>query len=602
MLQNPIARGALCALRATCLAATLVILGCASTPTEPAGQSAPSAAAAHGAPATPAEPTPKTDGDSVPDVNLSGALLYQLMAAEAAAQNGDLGAAYVIYLKLARDTRDPRLARRATELALQGRALPQALEAAKLWHEVAPQTAEASQTLAMLYANSGQFDESYALFSEQLKSAPRPAEELARIQRALSRNQDRAGAFTLLERLAQPFMSNADVRLVLASGAHAAGLTERAAQEARAALAIAPDSERAALAIAQLLQTSDRPAALALLEQFVERNPAAQDARLAYARLLIADKRFDDARRQFARLLQDNPGNPDLVYSMALLSLQGNLRADAKNYLERYLKLLEEPGNEAREPEPAYLYLAQIAEDEKQYAEALKWLRRIEGGDEYLTARVREAFVLAKMQRLEEARKLLRSIHAQSDEERTQLVLAEAQLLRESKRFEDSYKLLTQALEKAPDNVALLYDTAMAAEKLNHLDVMEKRLRRIIEIKPDHAHAYNALGYTFADRNMRLPEALQLIEKARQLAPDDAFILDSLGWVHFRLGDFKLARENLERAYAARPDSEVAVHLAEVLWALGDKNAARNLLREVRTREPGNELLKSTLARLRITL
>lgn len=598
MFQFPIG-AAPDALRAMIVAATFLILGCATPP--------PSAAAASG-PLAQATPPPKppadspSDGEGVPDVNLSGALLYQLMAAEAAAQRGDLGAAYTIYLKLARETRDPRLARRATELGLQGRALPQALEAAKLWYELAPRSPEAGQSLAMLYAGSGRFDDSYALFSEQLKTAARPGEELARIQRALSRNQDRAGAFTLLERLAQPYLKESDVRLVLASGAHAAGLADRALQEARAALELAPDSERAALATAQLLQAKDRPAALQVLEQFVARQPAASDARLAYARLLIADKRYDDARRQFERLLQDRPNNPDLVYSLGLLSLQGNLRADARGYFEKYLKLIEDPEHEAKDPDPAYLYLAQIAEDEKKYQDALKWLRRIEGGDEYLTARVREAFVLAKMQKLDDARKLLRGINAQSDEERTQLILAEAQLLREARRYDESYKLLTQALEKSPDNLALLYDTAMAAEKLNQVDVMEKRLRRIIELKPDHAHAYNALGYTFADRNVRLQEALPLIEKAHQLAPDDAFILDSLGWVHYRLGNLKLARDYLERAHAARPESEVTIHLAEVLWVMGDQAGARKLLREVRAQEPGNELLKSTLARLRITL
>jgi tetratricopeptide (TPR) repeat protein len=206
------------------------------------------------------------------------------------------------------------------------------------------------------------------------------------------------------------------------------------------------------------------------------------------------------------------------------------------------------------------------------------------------------------MQKLDDARKLLRGINAQSDEERTQLILAEAQLLREARRYDESYKLLTLALEKSPDNLSLLYDTAMAAEKLNQIDVMEKRLRRIIELKPDHAHAYNALGYTFADRNVRLQEALPLIEKAHQLAPDDAFILDSLGWVHYRLGNLKLARDYLERAHAARPEAEVTIHLAEVLWAMGDHAGARKLLREVRAQEPGNELLKATLARLRITL
>ncbi len=210
--------------------------------------------------------------------------------------------------------------------------------------------------------------------------------------------------------------------------------------------------------------------------------------------------------------------------------------------------------------------------------------------------------MLSKMQRLDEARKLLRTVSVQSADEKTQLVLAEAQLLRDAKRYDESYKLLSQALAIAPDSVPLLYDTAMAAERLNQVAVMEKQLRRIIELKPDYAHAYNALGYSLADRNLRLPEALQLIEKARELAPDDAFILDSLGWVHFRLGDLKLAREHLQRAYDARPDAEVAVHLAEVLWASGEQDSARKLLREVRAKEPTNPLLKSTVTRLKIGL
>lgn len=162
--------------------------------------------------------------------------------------------------------------------------------------------------------------------------------------------------------------------------------------------------------------------------------------------------------------------------------------------------------------------------------------------------------------------------------------------------------MLAQALAKSPDNLSLLYDTAMAAERTNRITEMEKHLRRVIELKPDYAHAYNALGYTFADRNTRLPEAQQLIEKANQLSPDDPYILDSLGWLYFRMGDLKRAREILERAYNAKPEAEVAIHLAEVLWASGDQAGARKLLREVRTQEPSNELLKSTVARLRIGL
>jgi Flp pilus assembly protein TadD len=583
--------------RAFAIAAALAILGCATSGTAPGD----GAEAAKAAPAT-AVQAAAPDGDPAPDINLSGALLYQLMAAEVAAQRGDIGAAYATYLALARETRDPRLARRATELALQGRALAESLEAAKLWHELAPRSSEASQAVAMLYAASGKLEESYALFSVQLKAAPQPAEELARIQRALTRSQDRAGAFVLLERLAQPYGKTAEVRLVLANGAQAAGLTARAIEEARAAVQLAPDSERAALTAAQYMQATDRKGALAVLARYLERQPKSSDGRLAYARLLIADKQYDTARGQFERLLQDDPKNPDLVYSMALLSMQGNLKADARRYLERYLTLLEEPGNEERDADNAYLNLAQLAEEDKQYGEALTWLRKVEGGEEYVPARVREASVLAKMNKVEEGRKVLRDIKPQSEDERVQLIIAEAQLLRDAKRQEESYAMLAQALEKSPDNLSLLYDTAMAAERTNRLVEMEKHLRRVIELKPDYAHAYNALGYTFADRNTRLPEALQLIEKANQLSPDDPYILDSLGWVYFRMGDLKRAREMLERAYNAKPEAEVAIHLAEVLWASGDEAGARKLLREVRTQEPGNELLKSTLARLKIGL
>lgn len=550
------------------------------------------------APIAPALSSPSAD--LIPDVELSSALMYQLLAAEAAAQQGELGTAYAIYLKLARETRDPRLARRATELALQGRALTQGLESAELWSELAPRSDEAGQTLALLFATSGRFDDAYALYKKRLEASPSAALEFSRIERQLSRTPNRAGAFALLERLGQPYLGVAEVRIALANGAAAAGLGARAADEARAAVKLAPDSERAVLTAAQYLQLTDRPAALAMMETYVARPEVSSDARLAYARLLIADRKYELARVQFEQLQKADPDNPELVYTLGLLSMQGNLRSEARNYLQRYLSLIG--SDEERGPEQAYLHLAQIAEDDKQYTQALQWLRKIAGGDEFVAARVREAGVLQKMQKLDEARKLLRSVNPQSAAERVQLVLAEAQLLREARRYDESLKLLNQALEKSPDNVALLYDAAMVSEKLDRVDAMERSLRRIIELKPDYAHAYNALGYSFADRNVRLQEALQLLEKANQLAPDDAFILDSLGWIHYRLGNLKEARTYLEQSYAIRPEAEVMVHLAEVLWASGDQAAARKVLREVRTQEPSNELLKSTLVRLRISL
>ena len=590
--------------------AAVAILGCAtrpgatgSAPTDtPTAASTPTQASAASATGTGESSGKAGDPESPPEVPITGALLYQLMAAELAAQQGELGAAYSIYLKLARETRDPRLARRATELALQGRALAQSVEAAELWRQLAPTSKEPRQALALLYASSGRFDDAYILLAAEMKDAANPALELSRVQRQLVRSQDRAGAFGLLQRLAQPYLANADIHLVLAAGAQAAGMTERATEEARAALALQPESEATVLAAVPFLQTTDRATALELLRKALTRPNASPEVRLAYARMLVADKQYPAARAQFEELLKAEPSNADLLYSLALLSLQGNLLNEARTYFMRYLELVANQSGEERDLDQVYLYLAQIAEDEKQYGEALKWLHRVEGGDEYVPARVREALVLAKMQRPEDARKLLRSVSTSSADERVQLLLAEAQVLRETRRYEEAFNLLTQALEKSPDNVALLYDTAMTAEKLGRIEAMERQLRRVIELRPDYAHAYNALGYTFADRSVRLPEALQLIEKAHQLAPDDAFILDSMGWVYYRMGDLANARKYLELAYESRPDAEVGIHLAEVLWTQGEQTRARVLLREAKAKEPSNELLKSTIARLRIGL
>jgi tetratricopeptide (TPR) repeat protein len=344
-----------------------------------------------------------------------------------------------------------------------------------------------------------------------------------------------------------------------------------------------------------------RARALQLLRDFVARNPRALDARMGYARLLVADAKYDEARAQFAQVVDADARNLDALWALAVLSLETPaLRAEARRLFEAYLQRLAEAPAADRDPAPAYLNLARIEEEDKRYPEALRWLDRIEGGEQYVNARVRRALVLGKLKRIDEARRVLAETPAASDEERTQIVLAEAQLLREAKRYRDAFDVLAQALARTPDDTGLLYDAAMAAERLDRLDVMEDHLRRLIRLRPDHAHAYNALGYTFADRNIRLQEARELIEKALQLAPEDGYILDSMGWVYFRLGDLARARAYLERAFKLKPEAEIAAHLGEVMWAQGERDAARRLWREYLKKEPDNETLKATLVRLKV--
>ena len=594
------------------LASAATIVGCASAPAT--GPQPARSAETQPAAAQVAEPSLPKPAGAPPDVNLTGPLLFQIMAAEVALQRGDTGAAFATYLSVARATRDARLARRATEIAIGGRAAPQALEAAQLWRELDPTSADAAQAVAALLVANGKYDEAATALAAQIKAAADPVAELGRIQRSLARAPDRAAGFALLEKLAQPYRDDpqigADVRLTLAGGAHAAGLAPRAIELAQSALALRPDFERAALTAAQLMarpegkdEAAGRARALQLLRDFLARNPKAVEARMGYARLLVADAKYDEARAQFAQVLRADERNLDALYALAVLSLETPaLRADARVLFERYLKLLEENPGAERDPDPAYLNLARIAEEEKRYAEALRWLDRVGGGEQYVNARVRRALVLGKMKRVEEGRKVLAETPVASNEERTQVVLAEAQLLREAKRYRDAFDVLAQGLARAPDDAGLLYDAAMAAERLDKLDVMESHLRQLIKLRPDNAHAYNALGYTFADRNIRLQEARELIEKALSLAPDDGYILDSMGWVHFRLGDLPRAREYLERAYKLKPEAEVAAHLGEVMWAQGERESARRLWREYQKKEPDNETLKATLVRLKVKL
>jgi tetratricopeptide (TPR) repeat protein len=249
-------------------------------------------------------------------------------------------------------------------------------------------------------------------------------------------------------------------------------------------------------------------------------------------------------------------------------------------------------------PDLIYLALGQIHEERKNYDEALKWYAGVTSGERFVTAQARYAAVLQKQGKLEEARKHLQSIEPRDAAQRQQLARAEADLLREAQAYNEAYDLLGKMLAGAPESVDLLYDQAMIAEKLDRIDVLERNLRKVIELQPDHAHAYNALGYTFADRNQRLPEARQLIEKALELSPEDGFIVDSLGWVLFRMGLTREAVVQLRRAFEMRPEAEVGAHLGEALWVDGKREEAQKIWSKLLQESPANDTLQSTVKRL----
>ncbi len=316
---------------------------------------------------------------------------------------------------------------------------------------------------------------------------------------------------------------------------------------------------------------------------------SAQEVRLAYARQITAENKYPEARAQFQRLLEDNQDNADIAVTVALLSLQINDFDAAEVQLKRVLDL------NYKDPDSVRFHLGQVSEERKRYEEAAGWYLSVEGGEQYILSHARYAFMLAKQGRLAEGRKHLQTLQVQSPAQRVQVLQTEAQLLRENKAYQDSFDVLKSALDSEPDHPELLYDVALAAEKLDRIDVAETSLRRLITLKPDNAQAYNALGYTLADRTDRLAEARDYIEKALKLSPEDPFILDSMGWVEYRLGNHVQGLEFLQRAYQQRPDPEIAAHLGEVLWVKGAKSEAEKIWRDSLRDNPGSEELQKVL-------
>ncbi len=534
-------------------------------------------------------PPPPSD---LPDTALNQELLFKFLLSEIAGQRGNLQLSAQGYLEMARSTRDPRLARRATEIASFARLQTTALEAARLWYELEPNSQQARQSLVGMLLSANKVSEVRPHLKALLEAGGDPAQGFLQLQGLLNKHPDKAAVLTVMKDLTQAYGNVPEARLALAQSAFAAEQHGLAMSEMSEAMKLRPDWELGALQYAQFIQQRESAQKAAdYLAGFLRDHPESRDARAHYARMLINAKQLTEARAQYQTLHQGQPVNPEILVTIGLLSLQLDDFDLADSSLKRALEL------NYRDPDTLRFYIGQAYEERKRPDDAMSWYAQVKGGDQYVPAQARYAFLLGRQNKLAEARTYLKNVQVASEEQRTILVQAEAQLLRESKAYQESYDLLAQALDKQPDNVDLLYDSALAAEKLSKLDVVEINLRKLIKLKPDHAQAYNALGYTLADRTERYAEAKEYVERALALSPDDAFILDSMGWVHYRLGNHKEALEFLQRAYARRPDPEIAAHLGEVMWAEGRKSEAEQLWRSALLEHSDNELLQETVKR-----
>ena len=551
-----------------------------------------------------AVPAAETAAEALPNVELTGDMLFRITKAELEFKQGKWQGPYITMLSLAQQTRDPRLARRAAEMALAAKQGPEALAAIRLWRGLAPDSDEATQYFLGFAVVADNLAEAQQIFAQRLAAAKEKSRPLVmfQMQQFLLRAKDKAAAFALEERVLQPYLSMLESHLILAQGAFSLGDNERARAEAEQALAIQPDSELAILTTAQV--SGDIDNALKILNAFVGKHPQAREVHAAYARILVDAKQYDAARKQFLLLLKDQPDNLATLYALGVVEMQANDMAAAEKYFTRFVTVLADHPADDRDPSKVLAILAQIAEDRNDLDGAINWLNKIDTGDEriYLASHLKLATLMARKGDVDGGRRLLAEIKTDDAGEQAQIFQTDAQLLRDAGDTRAAYTVLENALKRYPDNNDLLYDFALVAEKVGQVDVMEKSLRQVMASAPDNQHAYNALGYSLAERNVRLNEAYSLIDKAMKMAPGDPFIMDSMGWVQFRLGHLTEAEQFLRRAYALRDDPEIAVHLGEVLFVKGDKSGAQKMWQEAQSKDPKNDALKSTLARLNQSL
>jgi tetratricopeptide (TPR) repeat protein len=535
---------------------------------------------------------------------MTPAMMTQLMQAEMAYKNGDWQGPYLTMMSLAQQTKDPRLAKRAAEMALSAKQADDALAAVKLWRQFAPDSEEASQYYLGLVILSDNLGEAENILKRRLADATPAARGLVmfQMQQLLLRAKDKEAAIAMIERLVAPYGDLMETHVVLAQSALARNDKAAAKREAQAALQLKPDSEIAALTLAQV--SEDEGGAMKVLKDFLATHPDAREVRAAYARLLVNEKQYDAARQEFLTLDKAQPDNPGTLYALGILSMQMNDRTAAEKYFSRFVDLMDKAPEDERDPSKAVMILSQIAEERGDYKAAADWLDRLDSEDPKVQfgAALRRAQLTAKQGDVAGARKLLGTLKTDDKTEQAQIVLVEAQILRDAGQPKDAFQLMEQGVKRFPDNMDFLYDYALMAEKMGKTAVMEKSLRKVIAKSPDNMQAYNALGYSLADRNIRLKEAYQLISKALKMAPADPFILDSMGWVNYRMGKLDEAENHLRKAYTLRSDPEIAVHLGEVLWKKGQKDDARKLWREAQAKDPKNDALKSTLARLHQSL
>lgn len=536
--------------------------------------------------AAPAQEAPSASRNFEPDS------LYQLLVAELAGQRHQFSLALAHYHQQTQTTASAKVAERAWQIADFLDQRPIALNSAQAWAKQAPKNAHAQRALALELARAQRFEESLQHMEQAIQLDPNSENQLDFITYA-AHQADAEAQQALLQQFAQLQERHPDQEALPL--AQAILLQDEQPQQALALLEAMPRSGSSLAALllkARLYQQLEQPQqAVHSLRQALRLQPNHSEARLALARQLFALEQYQQARAEFLQLLQDEPQEDSHRLALAYLHMELGAWAEAEVYLHELIQ-------RDSFTDTAYFNLGRCQEANQHSSAALASYQAVEPGRFYLAARQRIGELLIDNPDTRPFLEAFEQARQSSPEVADSLWQMEVGLLSQHQQQELAWQRVQIALLEMPGQHRLLYSRAMLAEQRNDLQQLERDLRSILHDNPEHAMALNALGYTLADRTQRYQEALELIEQAHQLQPEDAATMDSLGWVYFRLGQPETALPWLQQAYELYPDAEVAAHLGEVLWSLGQRRQARKLWRAAQKQNPEHPVLLDTLQRL----
>ena len=519
-------------------------------------------------------------------------LVFRLLLAEIASQRGELNLASELFLDLAKQTDSALLAERATRLTTYTRNGTIALEASKIWNELNKDSIDAQQALSEILVANNKLNEAKPILQKLLLKEKTRASGFLYLNSLLSRVQDKKAVLTLVTDLAQPYPKLAEAHFAIAHAAWIIKDQKTYEKELASINQIKPDWEMPILFKGQILAQESAERALAFYSEFLNKYPKSNEVRLEYAKLLTNGRKFNEAKNEFIKLVNTANSSSEITIAVGLLSVELEDYDLAEKYFLQSLK------RNPKDKDQIFIYLAKIADKKNQNETAITWLNKINNGPHFIESKLIAAEIIAKKESIDKALIFLNGLKANSPEENLSLIQSKTSFLTRANRHQEAFQLMQNEASNFAHSPEFKFDYALLADKLHKYDLMEKLLREAIKIKPDYAVAYNALGYSYADRNINLEDAKKYIEVALSIAPNNHYILDSMGWLYYRLGKLDSALSFIQKAYDIQSDPEIAAHLGEILWVQGKKKEAEDIWQLSLQSFPDNEILKEILKRL----